>query len=580
MRDDAEASWKRCGSCSAYYSKLCEVEQTTWKCCICASSNSSPYLLDGRGRRSSASSEKEMWQEVVAIEVQDWVVSDARSGSESKNAGRQLFVVAVDLSLCGLLAQDMQDKIARSLGSFPAESLVAVMAFTPSQLYVYDLSFAECVCVKKLLRSSDTDCDWDILTAIDFRSLALHVGTIKWKEKISKAVRHACSSQVAEKTAQLTRFVAALTRMVKRKKKSICGTSLFLFGRPELFLTKDDVLIEDFVRNSIRLVAFVYGDVQQVALRKGEKPNKLALSKLVVATCGDLFLLGKGSDVGADVEWALAQRPAAVDCLIRVRKSKGLDKSSLDMPVNFLDEYVDIGSLPALLVDSSLTFEFKYDLLDGPATIQIALLYSRPKFMQRRLRLFTAQIGATSDLDILYRSAHLESTCFLVLRRTLRDIFTSGVDEARLRLAEWLVFSASGYSAFDIRKRSGSAEFKNKDLTLTFSENLAGLTRAMLTLCNSPALQTELDNDTLNLVIVLLWKAVPCSAELVSAGTPHSREQFILYEQLLATQADTEGSLSFAAFHEEVLNMLADKGIKLNGSYWSSSSFDSASKRV
>lgn len=511
------------------------------------------------------------------IDIADCRIEDLRpDGIPRHRAGRLLHVVAVDLSLDKRLLQSIPECIKSVVAAFPVDSLVVVVGVAHEQLHLYEFSEPELVCVHKLVQVSDSALDF--FSAVEFQSLCLHVGTKDWQEKLSKALLHLCKAQAQNTPCGLEILLAPLLNMVSKKRRVICGTSLLMFANSQLFSLPTDKFSKELIRNAIRLVAFIPKTQELFQTDQEAAQDDLHFSRIVSATNGDVFLLDEKTSTASDLIWTLSQSPVAVDCLIRIRASEGLECKLLHAPVNRLEEYVDIGSIPSLLNDTTLALELEYASLEDLdlTTVQIALSYSSPPSFERRLRVFTIQLTPESNFDAVFRSADVAATSYLVLRRTLGDIVDAGIVEARLRLAEWLVCSASQYAASEVKGKNG--EVRAEDISVEFSQNLAGLTEAALALCNSPVLHGRLPPSAIGILVVWMSKAVPGSAELISPATPHSRGQLIHYEEFCKLQRGT--GFTFSAFREEVLNTLAEIGVRIGQETNSPSLQDSASGQV
>ncbi|XP_047971932.1 protein transport protein Sec24A [Salvia hispanica] len=531
----------RCENCWAYYNTYCELDQWSWDCSLCGTTNG--LSTQSIAQYSSPNSCAENISSFIDLEL-------PQEGSEEMKA-RPVYVAAVDLSSSEEFLELTKSALLAALEALGPGSLFGLATFS-HKIGLYDVQGPIPVVKNVFIHPESLEnLTVELEDVMPLFSFLAPVDTCK--DLIASALETLKPTTSWERTTAAGQgvdgvllggrgFGVAMEALLKYlgseygNTYALARVFAFLSGPPDYGLGQLDTRRygeqyaskgEDADRALLPEQTPFYRDLAAVAVQAGvcvdlfavtnEYTDLASLKFLSIESGGSLFLYSSTDDSTLPQDmYRMLSRPYAFNCVLRVRASSEF-KIDHSYGHFFPDpEYENVQHI--ICCDSFATYAYDFDFLGDTGfslhskerpTLQIAFQYSvvvppnelsgsssgtskRDTYsLQRRLRIRTVQFEAARNINEIYDTVDPEVILSILVHEVILSSLEQGIREARILLHEWLVNLVAQYNdAFKLFEHGrGSLTTSRVDVAFSQCPQLQSLPRLIFALLRNPLLR-------------------------------------------------------------------------------------------
>ncbi|XP_042068367.1 protein transport protein Sec24A-like isoform X1 [Salvia splendens] len=531
----------RCENCWAYYNTYCELDQWSWDCSLCGTTNG--LSTQSISQYSLPNSCAENISSFIDLEL-------PQEGSEEMKA-RPVYVAAVDLSSSEEFLELTKSALLAALEALGPGSLFGLATFS-HKIGLYDVQGPIPVVKNVFIHPESLEnLTVELEDVMPLFSFLAPVDTCK--DLIASALETLKPTTSWERTTAAGQgvdgvllggrgFGVAMEALLKYlgseygNTYALARVFAFLSGPPDYGLGQLDTRRygeqyaskgEDADRALLPEQTPFYKDLAAVAVQAGvcvdlfavtnEYTDLASLKFLSIESGGSLFLYSSTDDSTLPQDmYRMLSRPYAFNCVLRVRTSSEF-KIDHSYGHFFPDpEYENVQHI--ICCDSFATYAYDFDFLGDVGfslhskerpTLQIAFQYSvvvppnelsvsssgaskRDTYsLQRRLRIRTVQFEAARNINEIYDTVDPEVILSILVHEVILSSLEQGIREARILLHEWLVNLVAQYNdAFKLVENGrGSLTTSRVDVAFSQFPQLQSLPRLIFALLRNPLLR-------------------------------------------------------------------------------------------
>ncbi|XP_041995225.1 protein transport protein Sec24A-like [Salvia splendens] len=531
----------RCENCWAYFNTYCQLDQWSWDCSLCGTTNG--LSTQSIAQYSLPNSCAENISSFIDLEL-------PQEGSEEMKA-RPVYVAAVDLSSSEEFLELTKSALLAALEALGPGSLFGLATFS-HKIGLYDVQGPIPVVKNVFIHPESLEnLTVELEDVMPLFSFLAPVDTCK--DLIASALETLKPTTSWERTTAAGQgvdgvllggrgFGVAMESLLKYlgseygNTYALARVFAFLSGPPDYGLGQLDTRRygeqyaskgEDADRALLPEQTPFYRDLAAVAVQAGvcvdlfavtnEYTDLASLKFLSIESGGSLFLYSSTDDSTLPQDmYRMLSRPYAFNCVLRVRTSSEF-KIDHSYGHFFPDpEYENVQHI--ICCDSFATYAYDFDFLTEVGfslhskerpTLQIAFQYSvvvppnelsvsssgtsrRDTYsLQRRLRIRTVQFEAARNINEIYDTVDPEVILSILFHEVILSSLEQGIREARVLLHEWLVNLVAQYNdAFKLVEHGrGSLTTSRVDVAFSQCPQLQSLPRLIFALLRNPLLR-------------------------------------------------------------------------------------------